>query len=105
RLDEDRDTTRAVALVDDLLELLGLAAAGRLLDGALDVLRGHVDRARLVHRETQAVVRVWIATAGPRRHRDLAGDLGEQRPALGVVGALLTLDRGPLGMSGHRPGV
>ena len=28
-LDEDRHAARAVALVDDLLELLGLAAAGR----------------------------------------------------------------------------
>ena len=30
RLDEDRHAARAVALVDDLLELLGLTAAGRL---------------------------------------------------------------------------
>ena len=29
-------------------------------------------------------------------------DLGEDRAALGVVGALLALDLGPLGMSGHR---
>ena len=52
-LDEDRDAAGAVALVHDLLELLGLVATARTLDGALDVVRGHVHRARLVHGETQ----------------------------------------------------
>ena len=62
-LDEDRHAARAVALVDDLLVLLGRAAADRLLDGALDVVGGHVDGARLVHRQAQPVVGVGIAAA------------------------------------------
>ena len=102
RLHEQRDTAGAVALVHDLLVLLGLVAAARLVDGALDDLRGHVGRARLVQRQPEAVVGVGVGSAGSHRDADLARDLGEDRAALGVVGALLALDLGPLGMSGHR---
>ena len=99
RLDEDRDAARAVALVDDLLELLGLAAAGRLVDRPLDVVGRHVDRARLLDGEPEPVVRVGVAAALARRDADLARDLREEGAALGVVDALLALDRGPLGMT------
>src|SRR4029079_11595204 len=56
RLHEDGHAARAVALVDDLLELLGLAAAGRLVDRPLDVVGGHVDRSRLLDRAPEPVV-------------------------------------------------
>ena len=102
RLDEDRHAARAVALVDDLLELLGLAAAGRLVDRALDVVGRHVDRARLLDRQAQPVVGVGVAATLPRGDRDLARDLGEEGAALGVGDALLALDRGPFGVTGHR---
>ena len=88
-LDEDRHAARAVALVDDLLELLGLAAAGRLVDRPLDVVGRHVDRARLLDGEPQPVVGVGVTAALPGRHADLARDLGEQGAALGVGDALL----------------
>ena len=48
-------------------------------------------------------VRVRIATALARGDRDLAADLGEDGPALCVIGTFLTLDLGPLRMTGHRP--
>ena len=48
-LHEDGDAARAVALVDDLLELVGLVAPGGPLDGPLDVVRGHVDLLGLGH--------------------------------------------------------
>ena len=66
-LDEDRHAARAVALVDDLLELLGLAAAGRLVDRPLDVVGRHVHRARLLDREAQPVVGVGVAATLARR--------------------------------------
>ncbi len=94
-LDEDRHAARAVALVDDLLELLGLAAAGRLVDRPLDVVGRHVDRARLLDGEPQPVVGVRVAAALPGSHGDLPGDLGEQCSALGVGDALGAFDRGP----------
>src|SRR4029079_18153797 len=90
-LDEDRHAARAVALVHDLLELFGLAAAGRLVDRALDVVGRHVDRTGLLDREAEPVVGIRIATALARRDRDLARNLGEQRPTLRVRHALLAL--------------
>src|SRR5262249_43115411 len=102
RLDEDRHAARAVALVDDLLELVRVPAAGRLVDGPLDVVRRHVHRAGLLDRQPEPVVGVGIAAALARRDADLARDLREEGAALRVVGALLALDRGPFGMTGHR---
>ena len=104
-LDEDRDAAGAVALVDDLLVLDALAAAGRLLDGALDRVERHVGRAGLLDREPEAEVAVGIAAAGPGRERDLAPHLGEDGAALDVVDALVALDLGPFGVTGHRAGV
>ena len=98
-LDEDRHAAGAVALVDDLLELLGLAAAGRLVDRPLDVVGGHVDRAGLLDGEPKPVVRIGVAAALPGRDADLARDLREQGAALGVGDALRALDRGPFGMT------
>ena len=83
-LDEDGHAAGAVALVDDLLELLGLAAAGRLVDRPLDVVGRHVDRAGLLDREPEPVVGVRVAAALPRGDADLAGDLREERAAFGV---------------------
>ena len=101
RLDEDRDPARAVALVEDLLVLVPVATAGRALDRALDVVHRHVDRPGLVDGEAEPVVGVGVAAADLRGDDDLAGDLREERAALRVVGALLALDRGPFGVSGH----
>ena len=50
-LDEHRHAARAIALVDDLLELVGVTAAGRLVDRPLDVVLRHIDLARLLDRE------------------------------------------------------
>jgi hypothetical protein len=106
-LDHQRDATRTVALVENFLELRFVAASGRPFDRPLDVVGGHVDRrpARLLDGQPEPIVRVGIATTLARRDHDLAGHLGEQRPASCVVGALLALDRRPLGVTGHRPGV
>ena len=59
RLDDDGDAARAVALVADRLVVLGVAAGG-LLDGALDVVLGHVLGARGLDGEAQARVHVGI---------------------------------------------
>src|SRR5256885_13399263 len=53
-------------------------------------------------REPEPEVAVRIAAALAGRQHDLAGHLGEDRAAFDVVGALLALDLGPLGMTGHR---
>ena len=48
RLDQDGYAARAVALVDDLLDLLALARPARPLHGPLDVVGRHVHGARLL---------------------------------------------------------
>src|SRR5487761_2651539 len=101
-LDEERDAAGTVALVDDLLVLLALAAPGRLLHGALDRVDGRVRGACLLDREAQPEVAVGVAAPGPRRDGDLAPHLGEDGAALDVVDALVALDLGPFGVTGHR---
>jgi hypothetical protein len=87
------------AFVDDLLELLAVAAAGRLVDRALDVVGGHVHRASLLDREAEPVVGIRVAATLPGGHTDLTSDLGEERAAPRVCDTLLALDRGPFGMT------
>ena len=98
---QDGDSARTVALEDELLVGGALQLARALLDGALDVVGGHVHGLGLVHRGAQAGVRDGVTAADTGRDRHLADDLGEDLPALGVERALLVLDGMPLGMSGH----
>src|SRR5258708_5996976 len=101
-LDHDRHAARAVALVHDAFDLRPLGAADGLVDRPLDVRERYVDRPGAVHREAEPEVAVGIAAALASGEHDLAGHLGEDRAAFDVVRALLALDRGPLGMAGHR---
>ena len=55
--------------------------------------------------QAQPVVGIRVTATLPRGDGDLARDLGEEGPSLGVVGALLALDRRPFAVSGHRAGV
>ena len=61
--DEDGDAARAVALVDDLLEVAALELAGAFLDGPLDVVGRHVDGLGVVDGLAQAGVGVGVAAA------------------------------------------
>ena len=94
-LHQDGHAARAVTLEGDLLVGGPLQLARALLDGALDVVGGHVDALGLVHRRAQAGVGVGVAAADARRDGHLADDLGEDLAALGVERALLVLDRVP----------
>ena len=102
RLDDDGRTAGAVALVGDGLVVVGVARAERLLDGALDVVVGHIGGLGLGHdgRET-GVIRGVAAAALLHGDNDLLGDLGEGGGALGIGRTLGFLDIVPLGMSGH----
>ena len=92
----------AVALVDHVLEVVGVTGAQSLVDGALDVVIGHVGGLGLGDDGGQAGVVVGVAAAALlHRHDHLAGDLGEDLGALGVGSALGLLDIMPFGMSGH----
>ena len=101
-LDDDGHAAGAVALVGDGLVVVGVARAERLVDGAFDVVVGHVGSLRLGDdgRETGVVIRIARA-ALLDGDDDLLGDLGEGGAALGVSCALRLLNIVPLGMSGH----
>ena len=90
----------AVALVGHVLVGVGVAGAQGPVNGALDVVVGHVGRLGLGDDGGQAGVVVGVAAAaGLDRHDHLAGDLGEYLRALGVRRALRFLNIVPLGMS------
>src|SRR5690606_38159237 len=101
RLDIERSTAMAVPLVRDLLVLDALELARALLDGALDVLRGHVRGLRRVDGEAQPRIHPRIAATGTRRDRDLADQLRELLPPTSVVDRLLALDLRPFAVSCH----
>src|SRR5262249_48030911 len=100
-VDEDGDAAGAVAFVADFLELLPLELAGAALDGALDVVLGHGDFARLVDGVAKLEVHGRIAAAMTGGDDDGPAQLAPQLAALGVDGAFLVLDRRPMGMAGH----
>ena len=60
RFDDDSHTAGAVTLIGDGLVVVGVARAERLVDGALDVVVGHVGSLRLGNdgRETGVVIRI-----------------------------------------------
>src|SRR5262249_15628995 len=96
--DHDGDAAWGVALVRDLLVRLARKLPGSLLDGALDVVLGHVRLFGRLDGGLEAHVGLGIAAAIPGGDRDLAQDLREQLPTLNVGLALLTLDLRPPGM-------
>ena len=102
RLDDQRRAARAVALVGD--RVVGLAVgvgAGAARDRALDVVLRHRDGPRALDRVGEVDVGVGIGPALLGGHDDGARELREELAALGVGGALLVLDRRPLGVTGH----
>ena len=91
RLDDDGRASGPVALVADLVVILRIAA-GRLVDGALDVVLGHVLGAGGEDRGAQARVHVGIGHAHLGRDGDFAGELGEHLGAHRVHLALAVHD-------------
>ena len=100
---DDGHTAGTVALIGDSLKVLGVSGTQRLINGALDVVIGHVDGLGLGDHGSQAGVvgRVAGAAAFLDGNNDLLGDLGECGGTLGVSSALGLLNVMPFRMSGH----
>src|SRR5690606_5130148 len=96
-----RDAAGSLALVRAGLVVGALDLTRAALDGALDVLRGHVRGFGGLHREPQPRVEVRVTAALAGRDGDLADELGEHLAALRVVRGLLTLDLRPLAVPGQ----
>src|ERR1035437_1277643 len=100
-IDHDCHPAGPVALVAKLLVLDATLLAGATLDGAVDVVGGHVDLAGLLDSEAETEVGGGVSPTLLGSDRDLSGHLRENGALFGVGGRLLVLDRRPLGVSGH----
>src|SRR5690606_30071977 len=101
-LDEEGDAAGAVALVRHLLVVGAGDLARAALDGAFDVVLGHVLRLRLVHGEAEAGVHVRVAAAFAGGYHDVARDARPELRAPRVGDALLAFDLRPFIVSCHR---
>ena len=75
-LDQHRDAMRGVAFVQHLLEV-GCVASRGALDGSLDLVLGHVDRAGVLDDSPQRRVRVRVGATTLDRNRDVLADSRE----------------------------
>ena len=102
RLHDNGYAAGTVSLVSNSFIVIGIAGAQRLVDGALDVVVGHIGRLGLGHHGGQTGVIIGVAAAALfYGHDDLFCDLGKRGAALGISRALGLLNIVPFGMSGH----
>ena len=100
RLDDERDAAGHAALVAHLVVILAFAAR-RLLDGAVDIVLGHVLGARGLHGETQARVHRGVGHTHLGGDGDFTRELAEDLGADSVLLPLLVHDVLELTMSRH----
>src|SRR5690606_37568685 len=100
-IDNDRGAADAVAFVADFFIVGAISPARAALDGALDVVFGHVGVGGLIPGHAQPRIAVRVGAAGPRRDGDLTNDFGPELAPLGVLTTLAVLDIGPFAVSGH----
>jgi hypothetical protein len=91
-LDDDSHAVRTVALIDHVLVVVLVLAAGSLLDDALDVVVGDVVGVSLGDEVTELGVVVGVGTALLDNDGDLAADLGEDLALYSICCFLLALD-------------
>ena len=94
-VEQDRHAARAIAFERELFVGGAGQFAGTALDGALDVIGGHVLGLGREDGAAQARVGVGIAAAVFRGDADFLDETGENLAALGVKRALLVLNCGP----------
>ena len=99
RVDHQRHALRTVGLVDRLLVDHALDQPRALRDGLIDLVVGHVRGLSGLHLGAESHVRIDVSPTRTRRDLDEPRVTVEDLAALGVKGALLVLDAGPLGVS------
>ena len=100
-LDYDRHTTTAVAFVDGRFVGRPGKLTGSLLDGAIDVRRGHVFRFCRQDRSPQPGIAGFVASSVPGGDGDFPDQLGEGLTPGGVILPFFALYGRPFGVSGH----
>ena len=74
--DQYGDAVRSVSFVDDFL-VVGLFLAGGFLDGAFNVVLGHVGRFGVLDGHAKAQVVAGVVSSFLDGHRDFLADAGE----------------------------
>ena len=95
-LHEHTHSAGAVALEHHFIERFTLELPGAALDGAFDIVVGHVLALGREDGCAQARIGVRVGAADAGGNGQLANNLGENFAALGVSRGLLMLDCGPL---------
>src|SRR5690606_15922798 len=100
-IDQDCRAAGAIAFIADLFVCSAVTTARATLNGALDVVLGHVGSGGLVPGQPQAGVRFRVGTTCSCCHGDFADDFCPELTALGVLPPLAVLDVRPFTVSGH----
>jgi hypothetical protein len=100
RLDDHGDAARPVTLVADFVIAFGIVA-GRLFDGALNIVLRHVLGTGGQDGGAQARIERRVGQAHFGRHCDFARELAEQLGAHLILAPLAVHDVLELGMTGH----
>ena len=100
-IDHQRRAADAVAFVAQLDVVHAFEITGAFVDGALDVVFGHIGVPSFVHCQPQAGVGCGIAAAQAGGDGDFFNQSGENFAAFGVGTGLFVLDVRPLAVSGH----
>ena len=94
-VDDDRHAARGIAFIGEFFNRSPAEFAGALLDGAVDVVAGHVGCLGRRNRGAKTRVQIGVAAAFACSLDDFLGDAREDRAALRVGGGLLVLDGRP----------
>ncbi|MBA7622826.1 hypothetical protein ES703_30213 [subsurface metagenome] len=81
RLYQDGDAVGAVAFEDHLDQDGAFGMAAATLDGALNVVQGHVVVASFLHHQPEPEVCLGVGACLSHRHDNLASQLGEELTA------------------------
>src|SRR5690606_17876620 len=90
-VDDQGGAAHAITLVADFLVVDAFFGAGPALDGAQDVVLGHVGRCGLVPGQAQRGIGVGIGPTGTGGHGDFTDDLCPELAALGVLAPFAVL--------------
>ena len=102
RFHDHRHAAGRIAFVGDLFVIHIAQLACRLLDGAGNIIIGHIVSLRLGNHITQLAIDFRIAAALAHRNRNFTANFRKNLAAGSVSLALFRLNVMPLGMTGHR---
>ena len=98
-LDNQSDTTRRIALVNDLFVDDARQFAGTFFDRTLDIIIRHIRLLRLRHYGAQARIHRRITATSASSERDIFTNHAENLTALSVCSTLCAFDGSPFAVS------